>query len=74
MSPDFQMVGTGRDTGLQANYDFLQSNVPLMQSVLNSTMIDSISLDGSYLANMPAMTHESGTEYRDSHRLKRKFR
>jgi hypothetical protein len=69
MSPEFEMVGTGRDTGLQANYDFLQSNDPLMQSVLNSTMIDSISLDGSYLANMPAMTHESGMSYEERNSL-----
>jgi hypothetical protein len=60
------MVGSGRDTGLQASYDFLHSNDPRIQSVLDTAMVNSVSIDGSWLAGSAPMSNGDDLSFIDA--------
>jgi hypothetical protein len=65
MSPEFEMVGAGRKTDPQANYDFLHSNDPNIQSVLDTAMVNSLSIGEAWLAGSSPMSDGDDPSYLD---------
>ncbi len=62
LSPEFEMVGAGRDTGLQANYDFLHSSNPTEQMILDAGMARAFSINqlGALDLSAPGPMTEGG--------------
>jgi hypothetical protein len=65
MSPEFEMVGAGRETDPQANYGFLQSNSSIIQSVLDTAMVNSLSIGEAWLAGSSPMSDGDDPSYLD---------
>ncbi|MCU7850479.1 MAG: hypothetical protein KZQ89_21380 [Candidatus Thiodiazotropha sp. (ex Lucinoma kastoroae)] len=66
MSPEFEMGGAGRNTDLQANYGFLQSNSSIIQSLLDTALINSVSIDGSWVTGSSPMSNGDDPSYIDA--------
>jgi hypothetical protein len=63
MSPEFEMVGAGRDTGLQSNYDFLHSSNSTEQMILDAGMASSLSVNQMGMIDLSVagpMTEDGG--------------